>query len=232
MKIRGFCSVESSRTKHQRAQDLKIAFRKIAATKRHFELQLSGESYAVTVSGEIYRAQSAALSGLVCVEANLRGRIELVCDVSGESFTRELDEDVRLFASDGLWGAGGGESIKKSSGGKSHAKYRPESAKRLDGGGRGGSFDGKGGEFHGESWGNFGGESPKESRGEGGKNGESWRESRRDFAAESAQKSRESFGSFDPQNLDVIEFFDGFIDLEFMFQSELESIQLDYHTKE
>lgn len=31
---------------------------------------------------------------------------------------------------------------------------------------------------------------------------------------------------------DVIEFFDGYIDLDFIFKSELESIRLDYHIKE
>lgn len=30
---------------------------------------------------------------------------------------------------------------------------------------------------------------------------------------------------------DVVEFFDGYIDLEFIFRSELESMQLDYHIK-
>lgn len=32
-------------------------------------------------------------------------------------------------------------------------------------------------------------------------------------------------------SLDVIEFFDGFIDLEYILQSEIESIKMDYHIK-
>lgn len=33
-------------------------------------------------------------------------------------------------------------------------------------------------------------------------------------------------------NLDIIEFFDGFVDLDYILQSEVESIKADYHTKE
>lgn len=33
------------------------------------------------------------------------------------------------------------------------------------------------------------------------------------------------------ETFDVIEFFDGFIDLDFILQSEIESIKLDYHHK-
>ncbi|WP_394909465.1 hypothetical protein [uncultured Helicobacter sp.] len=32
-------------------------------------------------------------------------------------------------------------------------------------------------------------------------------------------------------SLDVIEFFDGFIDIEYILQSEIESIKMDYHIK-
>lgn len=32
--------------------------------------------------------------------------------------------------------------------------------------------------------------------------------------------------------LEVVEFFDGFADIEFLLQSELESIRLEYHTKD
>lgn len=32
-------------------------------------------------------------------------------------------------------------------------------------------------------------------------------------------------------SLDVIEFFDGFIDVEYILQSEIESIKMDYHIK-
>ena len=40
-------------------------------------------------------------------------------------------------------------------------------------------------------------------------------------------QSQSDLGSFD-----VIEFFDGFIDIEYLFQSEIELIKLDYHVKE
>ncbi|PAF47151.1 hypothetical protein BKH46_05445 [Helicobacter sp. 12S02634-8] len=33
-------------------------------------------------------------------------------------------------------------------------------------------------------------------------------------------------------DFDVIEFFDGFIDMDFILHSEIESIKMDYHTKE
>lgn len=34
------------------------------------------------------------------------------------------------------------------------------------------------------------------------------------------------------ESIDVVEFFDGFIDLDYILQSEIDSIQLDYHIKE
>ncbi len=34
------------------------------------------------------------------------------------------------------------------------------------------------------------------------------------------------------ESLDIIEFFDGFIDLDYILRSEIESIRLGYHTKE
>lgn len=33
-------------------------------------------------------------------------------------------------------------------------------------------------------------------------------------------------------DFDIIEFFDGFIDVEYILQSEIESIRMDYHIKE
>lgn len=33
-------------------------------------------------------------------------------------------------------------------------------------------------------------------------------------------------------DFDIIEFFDGFIDVEYILQSEIESIKMDYHIKE
>lgn len=33
------------------------------------------------------------------------------------------------------------------------------------------------------------------------------------------------------EDFDIIEFFDGFVDLDYILQSEIESIKMDYHTK-
>lgn len=43
--------------------------------------------------------------------------------------------------------------------------------------------------------------------------------------------AKDGFCDRDENNLYVIEFLDGYIDLEYIFRSELDSIQLDYHSK-
>ncbi|PAF44450.1 hypothetical protein [Helicobacter sp. 11S02596-1] len=117
---------------------MKIEMRKITQVPKVFSL----ESEGLVLRGEIARKSSK----LFCMQANLNGSLELVCDISGESFFKDFDESLVLYISDGLW------------------DMQSQSLK-LD-----------------------------------------------DF--------------------DVIEFFDGFIDIGYILESEIASIKMDYHTKE
>ncbi|RAX54699.1 hypothetical protein CCY99_02750 [Helicobacter sp. 16-1353] len=118
---------------------MKIEFRKIVASPKQFTLDLSDKNYNVKVVGSFYKLAN----GLVKIDSIISGNINLICDLSGEEFTKNLNENVVLFAKDGI-------------------------------------FE----------------------------------------------------NQINDENFDVIEFFDGYMDLSFIFKSELESINLEYHTKE
>ncbi len=114
---------------------MRIQARKISSTPKSFSLQKDG----ISLNGYIKEVQK----GLFILQGKLSGKISLICDISGEEYDKELDEDLVLHISDGLW-----------------------------------------------------------------------------------DMQSQSLDTFD-----VIEFFDGFIDLDFILQSEIESIKLDYHHK-
>lgn len=121
---------------------MKIEARKITSTPKKFTLNLNSQKHNVKIEGSFYKLTN----GLIKIDSAIKGSINLICDLSGEDFVKNLDENITLFAKDGIW--------------------------------------------------------------------------------------KNQINQVDCENFDVIEFFDGCIDLEFIFQSELESMQLDYHTKE
>lgn len=114
---------------------MRIQAKKISATPKPFELCAQGLCF----KGEIFAKEK----GLFCIDASLKGQIELICDRSGEEFLQEIDEKLVLYIADGFWDI---------------------QSQRFDA-------------------------------------------------------------------LDVIECFDGFVDLDSILQSEIESIKLDYHNK-
>ncbi len=117
---------------------MRIQARKIYSTPKSFSLEKDG----VRLRGELKEAKQSK-KGLFILQGRLEGKIKLVCDISGEEYEKELDEELVLYISDGLW--------------------------------------------------------------------------------DTQSQSLDTF--------DVIEFFDGFIDLDFILQSEIQSIKLDYHHK-
>ncbi|PAF48883.1 hypothetical protein BKH41_04440 [Helicobacter sp. 12S02232-10] len=117
---------------------MKIEMRKITQTPKEFSLKSEG----LVLKGEISRKASK----LFRMDASLSGTLELICDMSGDSFLKEFSDSLVLYISDGLW----------------------------------------------------------------------------DMQSQSLK--------FD--DFDVIEFFDGFIDIGYILESEIESIKMDYHTKE
>lgn len=114
---------------------MKIDFKKLTKEPKNF----SFEAFGCKLEGKVWKIDFS-LYGL---EALLSGTVELICDRSGEAFSRELREEFALRISDGIY-------------------------------------------------------TPRE----------------------------------DDEEFDVIEFFDGFIDMESLLEGELESIRLGYHTKD
>ncbi len=115
---------------------MRIQFRKIFSSSKVFNLQKE----EVRFYGEII----AKSNRLFQLKGKIQGKLKVVCDRSGEEFLQEVDEDLVLYISDGIWDT----------------------------------------------------------------------------------------QSQDSSAFDVVEFFDGFIDLDYILQSEIDSIQLDYHIKE
>lgn len=97
------------------------------------------DSYKIKVNGKL----SKLSNGLIKIDSIMSGEIDCICDISGDSFQKIINDNIILFAKDGIW---------------------------------------------------------------------------------NSDQNKDYF--------DVIEFFDGYIDLYFIFTSELNSIQLDYHIKE
>ena len=118
---------------------MKIESRKITANPKYFCLDLVGENYKINIKGNLSKIHN----GLIKIDSTITGEMDLVCDKSGESFKKNINDNMILFAKDGIY---------------------------------------------------------------------------------DSRKDRDYF--------DVVEFFDGYVDLEYIFKSELESMQLDYHTKE
>lgn len=118
---------------------MKIEARKITSNPRKFSLDLVGDNYNIKVEGQLLKLSN----GLIKIDSTISGEMDCVCDLSGEDFKNNINDNIILFAKDGIW---------------------------------------------------------------------------------DSHQDRDYF--------DVIEFFDGYIDLEFIFKSELESMQLDYHIKE
>lgn len=114
---------------------MRLPFHKISQKPKPFAIAHED----VQFEGKIWHKEER-LYGL---EARIRGSIELICDRSGEEYTKQLDEHLHYLLCDGLY----------------------ESELGND-------------------------------------------------------------------TLEVVEFFDGFADIEFLLQSELESIRLEYHTKD
>ncbi len=120
---------------------MKIECRKITNEPRQFTLKLDDEGVSVEIYGSIYKMSN----GLIKIDSNLIGSIDLVCDISGDNFTKKLNEHIIIFANNGIYN---------------------------------------------------------------------------------------SNNHINDDHFDVIEFFDGYVNLDSIFRGELESIKLEYHTKD
>lgn len=118
---------------------MKIEFRKISQEPKNFSLNLKDLDFDININGSIAKVKN----NLLKIEASILGKINLICDRSGEEYIKDIDSTLTLFASQGMW-----------------------NSNHID------------------------------------------------------------------EHFDVIEFFDSYIDLDSIFLSEIESIKLEYHSKE
>lgn len=118
---------------------MKIEVRKISQEPKKFSLNLKDLDFDINVNGVIAKFKNTLLK----IEANLSGKMNLICDKSGEEYIKKIDTNLTLFANNGIW-----------------------DSNHID------------------------------------------------------------------DDFDVIEFFDNYIDLDSIFLSEIESIKLEYHSKE
>lgn len=116
---------------------MKVAFRKITSEKKTFVLEDNGLNFECTIFKK---------SSNICIlQGRISGFISLSCDLTGDDFAKEIEQELVLYISDGLWN---------------------------------------------------------------------------------------SQSQFKDDIIDVIEFFDGFIDIKHIFHSEIELIKSDYYIKE
>lgn len=114
---------------------MQIAFRKITKTPKNFELVQDELKLTCT----LFRVNDK----IVRLDGKIHGKINLICDLSGDEFLKSIDENLTLYISDGMC------NVQSQS-----------------------------------------------------------------------------------ENFDLIEIFDGQIDLDYIFSSEIELIKSDYHSKE
>ncbi|MEA1916354.1 MAG: hypothetical protein U9N42_02370 [Campylobacterota bacterium] len=74
---------------------MEIAFRKIGKSPQNFELK----SDLLTFKGTI-RYDCA---NLLLLNARIEGQISLNCDICAQDYTAQIDENIELFISDGIY---------------------------------------------------------------------------------------------------------------------------------
>lgn len=119
---------------------MKIEFRKIGFEPKHFDLHLQDRDFDLQIRGSLFRRSD----GLIRLDSAILGTMTLVCDKSGDEFSKNISEKVSIFIKNGIY---------------------------------------------------------KEAHEDG-------------------------------ENLAVVEVFDNFVDLEAIFLGEIDTMRLDYHTKD
>lgn len=77
---------------------MKIDLKKLSKERKEFSIEVSeGEDFA-HFSGHFYFD-----TPFLVVEGRIKGKIEVICDLSGEKFFDELDEEVKIKVVDGSY---------------------------------------------------------------------------------------------------------------------------------
>lgn len=73
--------------------------KKIGYEPKKFEYNFEDSACRVRFFGEMYRIQS----DLIKINSHIKGEMVLVCDLSGENFTKQIDENTTFLLKDGIW---------------------------------------------------------------------------------------------------------------------------------
>lgn len=78
---------------------MKIEFRKIGFEPKRFDLRLTGDDFDLQISGSLFRHSD----GLIRLDSALKGKITLICDKSGDEFSKNISEKLSIFIKNGVY---------------------------------------------------------------------------------------------------------------------------------
>lgn len=78
---------------------MKIEFRKIGFEPKCFDLRLIGDDFDLQISGSLFRRSD----GLIRLDSALKGKITLICDKSGDEFSKNISEKLSIFIKNGVY---------------------------------------------------------------------------------------------------------------------------------
>jgi hypothetical protein len=78
---------------------LKVEFKKIAKTPKEFKVSYLDEGSSLTLEGSFFKSSS----GLIEIDARLAGTLRRACDFCAEDVGIDVDEDIKLYASEELY---------------------------------------------------------------------------------------------------------------------------------
>lgn len=82
---------------------MKIEFRKIGFEPKPFSLHLQDDDFDLNINGSICREQSNIRGDLIKLDYTMNGTIKLICDRSGEEFTKNISENATIFIKNGYY---------------------------------------------------------------------------------------------------------------------------------
>lgn len=78
---------------------MKIEFRKIGFEPKRFDLRLMGEDFDLQISGSLFRRSD----GLIRLDSAFEGEMTLICDKSGDEFSKNISEKLSIFIKNGVY---------------------------------------------------------------------------------------------------------------------------------
>ena len=78
---------------------MKIEFRKIGFEPKCFDFSLRGGDFDLQISGSLLRRSD----DLIRVDSTMKGEITLICDKSGDEFSKNISENISIFIKNGIY---------------------------------------------------------------------------------------------------------------------------------